>query len=135
MSTSTDEFFEQNYPDLLTYCRQRWNGSGEDVLHETYLIIRGRYQTVTFSLFVVTTREAARNLGLFKKELPLHENIPYSEQPYKSKDDPRLERLREVLAHHGHHGNEEEILSQDMIRKIRAEYYGQLSFAFTEEGH
>lgn len=129
MSQSPDEFFTQKYSDLLSFCRQRWNGHGEDVLHQTYVILRERYQTVTFSLFMVVTREAARVLGLHRRgrEVPLRENIPYSEQSHESKEDPRLERLHEVLVlnHVDPHVDPEEV-NKYMMSKIQAEIFGQL---------
>lgn len=136
-STNVDEFFEQNYPSLMSFCRSKWNGSGEDVLHQTYVILRERYQTVTFSLFMVTAREAARVLGLHRcgRELPLHENIPQQQPEPHQQEDPRLERLHEVLVQN-HVDAEEVIQDRNMMSKIQAEIFGQLRLfgQFNEEG-
>ncbi|MEM4204466.1 MAG: hypothetical protein QXS54_10400 [Candidatus Methanomethylicaceae archaeon] len=129
---SVDEFFKTHYSHLLHYCCSRWNGSGQDILHQVYLILRERYPRINFSLFMTTCHEAARALGLHRRELPLYENIP-QQTTQEEKEDPRMERLCQVLAQKP--TDPEEILTRkDMVSRLRAEYYGQLSFAFTEEG-
>jgi len=72
---TVDEFFVTHYDDLLRYCSSRWNGSGQDVLHVAYEMLR-EYKYCTFTLFVQKTKEAARNLLKWKKR-----KLPYDALP------------------------------------------------------
>lgn len=61
-----DEFFEVRYADLRRYCRAKWDGMGEDVLHEAYVIAIERYKHINFSLFTFLCTEAAREVEMYR---------------------------------------------------------------------
>jgi hypothetical protein len=72
---TVDEFFVTHYDDLLRYCSSRWNGSGQDVLHVAYEMLR-EYEYCTFTLFTKKAKEAARNLlRTQRREIP-YETLP-----------------------------------------------------------
>lgn len=73
---SVADFAQKNYQRLLGWCHSRWNGQGQDVMHEALQLAAGekeknkykRYplQYMTFSRFRDLCREAARNLGIYR---------------------------------------------------------------------
>lgn len=71
------DFTEKNYQRLLGWCHKRWNGSGQDVLHEALNLAGGKknedgtwarkpLEYMTFNRFCDLCREAARNLGVYR---------------------------------------------------------------------
>src|SRR3990172_9299408 len=79
-------------PPLSRYCKHRWNGSGEDILSETNLLFVDKYvggythrQAVYFGK--LKAREAARNMGHYKKIVSLDEIIGSEMEPYEPEAD------------------------------------------------
>jgi hypothetical protein len=73
---STAEFFEKNYVKLSRYCRSRWNGQGEDVMHQAMQIaLEKKYAYMTFSLFTLIAKGAARDLGVYTTDVSLNELV------------------------------------------------------------
>lgn len=74
---SVAKFAEKNYQRLSSWCHARWDGQGQDVLHEAIRLAAGEkkedgtwqrkpLEYMTFSLFRRLCREAARNLGIYR---------------------------------------------------------------------
>jgi len=63
-NNSVAQFFGENYPSLKKYCHSKWNGSGDDVLHEAFIIASQRYLDINFSLFTRLAAESARKLKI-----------------------------------------------------------------------
>lgn len=93
------------------------NGNGvRQVLEKGHLLPQWQLRKIFLN--------ALRNLRV-DKEVPLYENIPYSEQSHESKEDPRMERLQAILGHTGMDA-EEVLRHPDIIQKLRNEFFGQL---------
>lgn len=74
---SVSEFAEKNYRRLSQWCHARWNGSGQDVMHEAIRLAAGEknedgtwqrkpVEYMTLSLFRRLCQEAARNMGIYR---------------------------------------------------------------------
>jgi len=72
---SVAEFVQKDYHNLSRWCHSRWNGSGQDVLHEAIRLAAGEknkdgtwervpLQYLTFTLFARLAAEAARGIKL-----------------------------------------------------------------------
>jgi len=85
---------EQDLNRHRRWCKQKWNGNGDDVFQAAFLIAMERYgiDKVNQSLFGKICREAARQLQYAEKhEIPFsylaHENIDQTnEMPFDLED-------------------------------------------------
>ncbi len=94
-----NEFFHTNYARLRAICQSRWNGKGEDVLHEVYVCMMERnircldekYIWKTFHIFAKEI--AARK---YPEIMPYGEDMTYEE--CRTSRDRR--KTRERIAKH-----------------------------------
>jgi hypothetical protein len=117
-----DEYIEANYNSLLGYCKSKWNGNGQAVLHEAAAMAMERYKRINFTLFEDLAKEAAERKVKVKRYKDYKDGWCVEEH--------EEEKVREKLARHNAVAEpdpDDAPYTSQLTRRERAAWYRKLA--------